>query len=281
MQKNNISSVQDLFQQMSTEELRELLDKELHSETVNDDAIRLIMGILRERNKAEVTQVPPQTLKAWEKYQRDTDRIYAPARRAIQLRRWIARGAAAAAVLLLFLLPVMPQEAGAESLWETLTRWTTEVMEFFGYHDNEDRLVTYEFKTDNPGLQQVYDKAVELGITVPVVPMWLPEGYELVECRVAEYPAKTRLYSRFANVEDVIVLNFDLYKTEVSRKYQKNEIGIEMIEIDGVEHFLFANLDNKVMVWERDKIECSVSLQCQEEILYEIIQSIYSVGGNK
>lgn len=281
MQNNNISSVRDLFQQMSTEELRELLDKELHSEVVNDNAIRLIMEILRERNKVTASQVSPQTMQAWEKYQRDTDKIYAPAKRTAQIRRWIARGAAAAAVLVLLLTPVIPREAGAESLWETLTRWTSEVMEFFGYRDNEGRIENYEFKTDNPGLQQVYDKVVELGVTVPVVPMWLPEGYELVEFRVTEYPAKTRLYSRFMKDEDEIVFTVDHYNSEVSRKYQKDETSFEVIENGGVKHFLFTNLDILVLVWERDSIECSISLQCQEETLYQVIQSIYFVGGNK
>lgn len=281
MQNNNISSVRDLFQQMSTEELRELLDKELHSEVVNDNAIRLIMEILRERNKVTASQVSPQTMQAWEKYQRDTDKIYAPAKRTARIRRWIARVAAAAAVLVLLLTPVIPREAGAESLWETLTRWTSEVMEFFGYRDNDDRLVTYEFKTDNPGLQQVYDKVVELGITVPVVPMWLPEGYELVEFRVIEYRAKTKLYYRFANAEEELAANIDIYKAEVSRKFQKDEADIKMIESGGVGHFLFTNLDNKMLVWKRDNIECSISMQCQEEVLHQVIKSIYSAGGNK
>ena len=275
MQKNNISSVQDLFEQMTTEELRELLDKELHSETVNDDAIRLIMGILRERNKTAVTQVPPQTLKAWEKYREDTDKIYAPARRTAQIRRWIARSAAAAAVLLLFLLPVVPQEAGAESLWETLTRWTSEVMEFFGYRDNEDRLVSYEFKTDNPGLQKVYDKAVELGVTVPVVPMWLPEGYELVECTVLEYPVKTRLHSRFTDSKGEILFHFDIYVSEVSRKYQKDETAVEVIESGGIIHRVISNINTKTVVWEQSNADCTLVINSQEDSLYRIINSIY------
>lgn len=160
MQNKNMPSVQEIFQQMSTEELRAMLDQELHSETVNDNAVRLIVGILRERNKVTIQQVTPETMAAWEKYQKDTERIYKPARRAAGIRRWVIRSAAATAMIALLLVPVIPREAGAESLWETLTRWTSEVMEFFGYQDNEDRLVDYEFKTDNPGLQQVDRKSV-------------------------------------------------------------------------------------------------------------------------
>lgn len=281
MKNDNMPSVQELFQQMSTEELRALLDKELHTEPVNDHAIRLIMGILRERNKDAAAQVSPEMLKAWEKYRKATDQIYAPARRNLQIRRWLARAAAAAAVLALLLLPVIPQEAGAESLWETLTRWTSEVMEFFGYRDNEDRLVAYEFRTDNPGLQEVYDKAVELGITVPVVPMWLPEGYELVECFVQDFPVKTKLHSRFINAEDEIVFTVDIYTTEVSHKYQKDGTDVELIECGGVLHQQFVNLDTDIIIWTRENIECSLFVGSHEDSTDRIVNSIYTSEGNE
>lgn len=275
MKKDNMPSVQDMFQQMSTEELRALLDKELHTEPVNDHAIRLLMGILRERNKDTVAQVTPGTLKAWEKYQKDTDQIYAPARRTVRIHRWITRASAAAAVLLVLLMPIIPQEAGAESLWEILTRWTSEVMEFFGHRDNDDRLVDYEFQTDNPGLQQVYDKAVELGISVPVVPMWLPDGYELVECLVQNSPVKTKLHSRFVNGEDAIIFSIDIYTTEVSHKYQKDETCVGEIESGGIKHQQFVNLETDVIIWTRKNIECSLFVGSHEDSLHRIIKSIY------
>lgn len=280
MKNDNMPSVQELFQQMSTEELRALLDKELHTEPVNDHGIRLIMGVLRERNKDTAVQVSPETLKAWEKYRKATDQIYAPARRNLQIRRWLTRAAAAAAVLALLLLPVIPQEAGAESFWETLTRWTSEVMEFFGYRDNEDRLVAYEFRTDNPGLQEVYDKVIELGITVPVVPMWLPEGYELVECQVVEYPVSTKLHSRFVNTEETIIFSIEVFEAEVSRKYQKDETAVDTIESAGILHQQFSNLDTNVIIWTRENIECSLFVSSHEASLDRIIKSIYDSEAN-
>ena len=45
----------------------------------------------------------------------------------------------------------------------------------------------YVFETDHPGLQQIYDAVVEMGVTEPVVPMWVPEGYDLVEYKAEDY----------------------------------------------------------------------------------------------
>lgn len=276
MQSNNVTSIRQMLEQMSTEDLREMLDQELHTEPVNGDSIRLIRSILRDRNKDITVEMTPNLERAWEKYQRDTDKIWEASRRTRWLRSWALRAAAAAAMLLLLMVPIVPQEAGAESLWDALVRWTTEIVEFFGPKDNDHRIVEYEFKTDNPGLQQVYDAVVELGVTDPVVPMWLPEGYELVEFFVDVSPAVTRVHSRFLFGAENLVFTTDIYNADVSRMYQREEIGVEEYEYSGIKHYLLRNVETRSVVWVCDNIESSISLNCQEDSVYRIIKSIYS-----
>lgn len=244
---NDAASLGAMLEQMTTEELRSLLDRELHTEPVNEDAIRLIRRILRRRSQNAPVTITPELERAWAKYHKDSDAIWQESRKERRFRSWLIRGAAAAAVLAVLVIPVFPQEVGAESLWETLTRWTAQVVEYFGPTDNEDRIVEYTFRTDHPGLQQVYDTVTEMGITVPVVPMWLPEGYELVECKVKEYASKTKTHARFRYGE---------------------------FENDGIIYQLFRNLDQTVAVWTQNNVECSIFADCQEEVLQRILKSI-------
>lgn len=276
---NRAASLGGLLEQMSTEDLRALLNRELHTEPVNEDAIRLIRSVLRKRSENMAVTISPELERAWEKYQRDTEAIWQESRRKRRRRSWLIRGAAAAAVLAVLVVPIVPQQAGAESLWQTLTRWTAQVVEFFGPSDNEDRIVEYVFQTDHPGLQQVYDTVVEMGITEPVVPMWLPVGYELVEFRKDEYPSKTKLYSRFTHNERDLIFNIEKYKTEVSRKFQRDETYVGEFENNGVTYQIFRNLDQTVVVWEQNCVECSMFADCQEEVLQEILKSITEYGG--
>ena len=74
------------------------------------------------------------------------------------------------AITLLFAL--LPTQANAETWWERLARWSDDFFSFFNPNESEMTEDVYIFQTDNEGLQQVYDKVVELGITEPVVPMW-------------------------------------------------------------------------------------------------------------
>lgn len=272
---NNAASLGGLLEQMSTEELRVLLNQELHTEPMNEDAIRLIRGILRRRSQTVEVTITPELEKAWEKYQKDSDAIWQESRKKQRLHNWLVRGAAAAAVLAIMVIPVFPQEAGAESLWQTLTRWTAQVVEFFGPTDNDDRIVEYTFRTDNPGLQQVYDTVVEMGITEPVVPMWLPEGYELVECKIEEFPAKRRIHSRFEHEQSTVIFKIEQYHIEVSRHYHKDENLSDTHEYGGIDHQIVQNKDYVVALWHRDNIEAMISTDCQGEEVKLILQSIY------
>lgn len=275
MQSNNVTSIRQMLEQMPTEDLREMLDQELHAEPVNDDAVRMLLGILRERRKNVTVEMTPNLERAWEKYQQDTDEIWKNSRRSRIIRSWVSRAAAAAAILAVLLVPIVPQEAGAESLWEALVRWTTEIVEFFGPEDNEHRYIEYEFSTDNPGLQQVYDAVVELGVTDPVVPMWLPDGYELVECEKVSFPSKTGIHSRLTYLDKEVIFCVDIYNTDVSRIYQKNDGAMEKFEYGGVQHFVLNNNSKKSVVWLQNDMECLLVIDCQEKILEEILKSIY------
>lgn len=276
MERNNVTSVRQMLEQRSTEDLRQMLDRELHTEPVNEDAIRMLMQILRERQPEVRVEMTPDLERAWEKYQRDTEKIRKESRRARKVRTLVLRAAAAAAILAVLLMPIMPQEAGAESLWEALARWTADIVEFFGAKDNSHRIVNYEFQTENPGLQQVYDAVAELGVTDPVVPMWLPEGYELVECYQREMPSKTRIHARFAYGEEEIVFFIDVYDADVSRMYQKSGTEINTYEYGGVGHHFLQNNNKISIVWERENAECLLVGNCQEDAWYRIIKSIYS-----
>mgnify|MGYP003292727063 CR=1 FL=1 len=276
MELNNVTSIR----QMTTEQLRDMLDKELHTEPVNGDSIRLIRSILQDRNRNITVEMTPNLERAWEKYQRDTEEIWKSSRRSRRIRSWAMRAAAAAAVLVLLLVPIMPQEVGAESFWDALVRWTTEIVEFFGPKDNEHRIVTYEFKTDNPGLQQVYDAVVELGVTDPVVPMWLPEGYELSELEIVQYPVKTRIHSRLENGDGAVVFNLDIYSSDAAHMYQKNDNENDRYEHSGVVHQILHNYDMMAAVWSRDNVECFLSIPCQEEMLHKVLKSIYTSEEN-
>lgn len=275
MQENNVTSVREVFENMSTEQLDEILNRELHADPPDANAIRLILSILREREKDMPIELTPQMLEAWEQYKRDTAKLREQSRRARRMRSMFVRIVSSAAVLALVFTLLIPQEAKARGLWDWFRRMTADVVEFFTPADTESRIMEYEFKTDNPGLQEVYDTAVELGVISPAVPSWILEGNELAECVVNKMPSKTQLLSTFSLMEKDTIFKIEIYDQEISHSYDKDETPVKTREFYGTQFTIMRNNDVWVAVWGTENIECSIFIDCQEDDLYRILKSIY------
>ena len=272
MKNYNTTGLRGMIEQMSTEQLDEMLLHELQKEPVDEFAVRLIMEVLEKRDQDMPVEINPQVAAAWEKYQ---TRASVQSRVKFSFRSWPVRIAVAVAVVIALALTV-PQSAEAEGFWERLSRWTDSIFEFFALGD-EVAAQEYVFKTDNPGLQQVYDTVTAMGITDPVVPMWLPEGYELLQCEVTETPSKSFAHSRFENGKNVIVLDLAIRDAESPRQYSKDEENANKVEIEGIEYIVLHNEEWWTAAWTRDRLECAIAIDCHEETLYKILKSIYTM----
>lgn len=270
MHDNKISTLK----QLPTEQLDELLNRELERDNPDGDRVRTILGILWEREKDLPVEITPGVQKAWEKYRRNTAEEEERKPRTGRLRAWVLRAASAAAVLAVLIF-AFPQETEADGLFEKIANLTGSIVEFFSPGMANDNEKTYTFQTDNPGLQQVYDAVTALGVTDPVVPMWLPEGYELVECKTDEIPHKKSLYANFRNDSAGVALKCAVYDIDASHKYHWGGEGIAEYERAGVKHSVMRNNDRWVVIWFTDKTECFLTLDCQEDTLYRILDSIY------
>lgn len=270
MHDNKIAALK----QLPTEQLDELLNRELERDNPDGDRVRTILGILWEREKDLPAEITPGVRKAWEKYRRNTAEAEERKPRTGRLRAWVLRAASAAAVLAVLIF-AFPQEAEADNLFEKIANLTGSIVEFFSPGMANDNEKTYTFQTDNPGLQQVYDAVTALGVTDPVVPMWLPEGYELVECKTDETSHKKSVLANFRNDSVGAMLKYDVYDVDVSHEYHWDGEQVDKYERAGVKHTIMQNNSRRVAIWFTDNMECSLALDCQEDTLYRILDSIY------
>ncbi len=259
------------LEQLSTQQLDQMLQETLEKEDADPAQVKEILAVLKEREKDMPVTVGDQEKLAWQRYKaREKEAAKKPA------RKWgMALRVAGIAVALMVLLVSISTQAEAETFWERLVRWTDSVISFFSpdYASNEPQ--PYEFRTDHPGLQQIYDTVAGLGVTDPVVPMWLPEGYTLILCQDMKSANKTTVVAAFQNGDKLINFNIDVYFAGVNNQYQKDETDVKIVEFKGIEHRIVRNTDAWVAIWAQDQIECSISIDCQEDELYKILRSVY------
>ena len=259
------------WKQLPTEELDLILQAELEKEYPDEEVVLPILQILEEREKDYPAEEPPEVLAMLEKLNNSTT----PSKQSRKRRGWVAGIAAVAAVACIVVM-ALPRTVGAESIFDVLFRWTNSVFEFFSpEQDATNPPVEYLFETDNPGLQQLYDKVTELGVTDPVVPMWLPEGFELLSLK--EIPLRENGYkvdAVFKSNDKFISVSYRI-SSDITTKFEKKDSAVELFESGGTSHFVLENDGKLSVTWAIDGVECSMNTNIAKEDVYTTIISIY------
>lgn len=256
------------WQQMPTEELDQILQAELEKEHPNEEVVLPILRELEEREKDIPVEKTPEVLSILE----ELSKHETSSKQSIHKRRRLAGIAAAAAVVCIVIMSISPA-VQAESLFDILVRWTSSIFEFIDPDESYPN-TTGDFVTDNPGLQQLYDKVTELGVIEPVVPMWLPEGFVLSEMKILPAPRGTKVFCDFRNSGDNISITYRI-STEISAKVEKEETSVELFEFGDIIHFIVENEDTVTVTWTADGVECVMNANVLKEDIYSIIKSIY------
>lgn len=257
------------------EELRRILAEELHEPTVeiNDVLVRALMTELHNRgtdpayvDDAAVEQVCTKFNESTQKAQPHRKHWY---------QSWMLKVASIVLVLgVLFF--ALPGAAQADDIHEVLSWWSDSAFQFF----NPGKQVgtqTYSYKTEHPGLQQIYDTVTELGITDPLVPSWVPDGFELVEIKTYQFAENLSIYANLESNGNNILITMTIRDTEMPLHYEKDTKAVSIWELAGYEHYLASNNDELIVTWIANKIECAITADCMEEDVYRIIKSIYTL----
>jgi hypothetical protein len=235
-----------------------------------------LLHILEKRNATETPTLSPGKDRAWKKYQ---EKVTARVKRPVVSRVPLVR--AASVILVVGLLTMgFATQAKAESLWERVAQWTNKFFSFTVSNPLRPADEEYIFRTDNEGLQQVYDAVVEMGITDPVVPMWLPDGYELIECVQTEDAQKKYITAHFSKENTSVILNYIINTSDRANQYPKDEAPVNIIELFGDKFNILQNQGIYVAVWTKNKTENYLTIDCQEDTLLKVLESIYVWGDN-
>lgn len=266
--QNNVSLLESL-KQLPTSDLDTMLHSELEKEFPSKNTVQLILDVLRERESDYPVISNPQIIKAWNKYQSEKTKDFTSAKQFLIKT-------AAILILCSLLLFSLPREVQAESFFERFITWTEHIFALLnpwaqGAPPNE-----YIFQTDHPGLQTLYNTVTELGVTVPVVPMYL-DGYDLTYCDVLAAPTHNKVIGNFINGKTEAVFELNIYFDRIPREFHKNEAALSQRELNGIIHYIFQNNELWTVVWTRDNLECYIVIECQEEELYQILDSIYTM----
>lgn len=265
---------QETLSRLPREELRRMLTAELHKDASDaDDAfVRLLLTELQARGSDPVFTDDDAVVSACEKFQADVEKAQKPRKR--WYHSWMVTAASVVLVLgiLFFALPSVAQAGNIKAV---LGWWSDSVFQFIT--PGEKPLVQeYVFETDHPGLQQLYETITELGITEPIVPSWIPAGFALTELKVQQIAEVYEIYAKFTSEEQHILIIMIPNLGKVAFQHEKDENLVNIWDLAGREHYVMSNINEQVVTWMANGIECTITTDCTKEDVYKIIKSIYT-----
>lgn len=270
--RDNTITRREKLNMLQTEELDRMLQQELRKETPDEEVVLPILDVLRDRDTCTTVEIDDTASNAWEKFQNTqmiTEEKLQNKERKTSFRRKIAVLAVAACLVVV----IIPVAFGKEGFFSAVARWTKDFFSFSDFNkDAEDD--TYIFKTDNPDLQQLYERTKELGIEERVVPTWLPSGFVLEEMKVSQTESGRKLIACFFNGDESIVFG-TVEPRQNNVLFEKSDGTVETYEVQGIEHFITFNRDAVYAVWFSNNNEFYIITTLGRAELLQIINSIY------
>lgn len=295
MAENSIPEKYAYLDQLSTKELQEILRADVDSPSGGDDeAIFYILEVMEKREHEHPSGSFPDVDNCWREFQtiyhtpegegqslypveEDADAVPAgrPRRRALR------RGILAAAIVALLIGSLVIPVAGYDSLLEMIGHWTSEQFTFLtaDREDNTDLIADDEGSAERDVGAELRQVLQEYGVTQPVVPTWMPEGFEQMgEISIEEYPefGETNFFVSYTDGEDVCSISISKYDDPVQGYvYEKipNDPGI--ITAGGVEHYIVENTGSIMIAWNIENLECTVNTTMSEADVRRVVNSIY------
>ena len=246
------------YDTMTTEELEEILrlDAEMPEGQESDtEKILYIMEVLAQRNKQN-SHTGNTALKAYESFKQhympETDNnivLVKTTRR--RMPRWVRSFAATAAVLAILLVgSSITARAFGFNLWKTVIQWTQETFHFGSWGDSNPK--------SNLAYESLQD-ALEYGkITIPLVPTWIPEGYQLADITVEISPLKKTYTAKYANGEKFLIITVRDYLNQSPLYVEQSDGLTEEYQMSGRTYYLLENNQQVQAVWIVDSYECYI-----------------------
>ena len=278
MSENQNSGINNFskYDEMSTEELEEIL--RLDAETTDGqesdvEELFYIMGVLADRKKKQghtgnTAQEAYEIFK--QHYMPETDhddpvpeQVQKPGKLALS---WMRGLVAAAAVIAIVVLGSVTAKAFGVDIWKAVVQWTQETFHFGEWGDTNPK--------ETASYTSLQEALADNEITDPIVPTWIPDGYQLEAVEVSHSPIKCTYRAKYVNDERFIIITVQDHLDKYPVYVEQSEGLVEEYTLKGVTYYLFDNNQRTQAVWIIDSFECRITGELTIEELKIMIDSI-------
>ena len=256
------------------DELREMIMQALASDDIDIEYVNCISDILAERHPEQYHFDDEGILESVFQISEEDEKLHRK-----HHRRGLRKMVAVAAILAVVIISMLTVPVHGANLWQLIVGWTSEL---FSMNASELDKVAEDNLTVNASKDSfvLYNYLVEHGVTAEVAPKFFPEEYVLETLQQKEYgEGKVKYIAEYAGEEiHSISVHIRNFKDPVSVAESDSANDYEPYLCNGIEHFIFTNLDSVTVTWNSEGysgliVICSETITMSE--VYQIIGSIY------
>lgn len=269
------------YDEMTTDQLREILRKHAHGELEKEpdtEELFYIMEVLADRESTN----PEKQIKSTEEAYATFVKHYAPEmaeekpipfpQRSAVATRWMKRAAVVAIVCVALTTAAVSAKAFAPNFWEKVAIWTRE---FFRFEDVTDGTEGQEpDKEANIELNSMLDVMAQYKVPESIVPTWIPEGYISVSADSKHTPKALAISAVYEKDGEQLIIKIRQEFGSPSVQVEKNENLIEIYTADGVDYYIFSNDKYMQTAWVVGEYECIIIGNLTMEEMKKVIDSI-------
>lgn len=184
-----------------------------------------------------------------------------------------------AAVLVIIMAGAMLPVFGYKSIFGMFAEWTEGTFHFSA--TPETSFVPIEGSSainDTSDYSNLKEALDEYGIDIKVLPTWIPDGFNMIDLQVNEFPDSGRVefYSLYSTGERYFNISIKQYSNLNSSYYEMDQkVQPEIYTLNGIDHYIFINMDQYTAAWYVNNIECSISGDISLVDIKKMIYSIY------
>ena len=266
------------YDEMTTDQLREILRKHAHGELEKEpdtEELFYIMEVLADRE----SENPEKQIQSTEEAYATFVKHYAPEmaedkpipffKRGTVAARWMKRVAVVAIVCVALTAAAVSAKAFAPDFWEKVATWTRE---FFRFEDVTDGTEGQEpAKENNAELDSLHEA---LNQQAGLAPMWIPEGYICKDVNVKETPKALSISAVYEKEGEQLFIRIRQEFGSDPVQIEKNEDLIEIYKVHGVDYYIFSNDKCVQTAWIVGEYECLIIGKLTLEDMKKVIDSI-------
>lgn len=263
---DRIAQIQKHLAEFTPERLQDELDDLILSTDGSEEDLALIDAYLAELDKRAPIEQEITAEKSLEDFHEKHAVLFEqpaaePAKKRRRPGRYLVLIAAVIAVVGLLAV----QATGAE-IFGSLARWSDEKFGFsFGYE--------IEAMERDPEYAQLQQALEDAGVTVPLVPKYLPEGYVQTEFFLLN--DGTEFFAGYECADAAFGILMRRSDTFQNEEMQKIGQPPEIIMLENIEHFILVNNHAYMAVWENGGYTCTIFGVTKKNELCTMIESIY------